>query len=94
MADRMGRQVKHLATLAITLALTGCISTDLTSPDGTTVHRVAFATTIGSIHATSTKQPDGTYAIVVDEQAVDQTTAFANAMQAMAAALNAAMQKP
>ena len=70
----------------------GCVSTDLTTADGTTLHRLAFATSIGAIHASSSKAADGSLGITIDEQAVDQTTALANALQTMAGALSAAVK--
>jgi hypothetical protein len=85
---------RRLPITALTLAAlcSGCVSTNLTLPDGTTMARTAFATSIGSLHSTGTKAQDGSYNVVIDEQAVDQTTAFASAMQAMAVALDAALK--
>ena len=83
--------MRALIAVAI-LSCCGCVSTDLSMPDGTTMHRVSFATSIGSLHGTAQKAQDGSYTVAIDEQAVDQTTAFANAMQAMAVALDAALK--
>ena len=71
----------------LSLVLSGCVSTNLTTADGTVLARTAVLTSIGAIHASSAKGADGSVAITIDEQAVDQTTALANALQTMASAL-------
>ena len=61
-------------TILLVAACSGCVSTNLTLPDGTTMTRTAFATSIGSLHSTGTKAQDGSYNVVWSTACSSMTT--------------------